>query len=315
MSSNLPPLRALQTFEAFGKTGTVQGAARALGVSSGAVSQQLRLLEEYAETPLFFREGRGISMTPAAVIYHEIVSQGFERLTRAKDFISAQRSSYNLTVTAMPTFMQRWLNPIIHRFQALSSGCTMHFVSTQCELEPDLMDQTFRLTYGPASGLYPHSRSMFRDHFFPACSPAFLSDHPEAMSDNGLKHLPLITVDWGTDKYIAPEWRSWFERDTGSTGHKKTSNSPRLRAAGVYSISSLALDAAIAGQGVVLAQAAFAHADLEAGRLMRLSSDAVAMPESYFICWGRMTLASESPCDFVKWILNEALAFENARLY
>lgn len=64
MTGTLPPLRDLQTFEAFGRLGSVTAAARALGGTPGAVSQQLRLLEDHAGLLLIVKEGRRATLTP-----------------------------------------------------------------------------------------------------------------------------------------------------------------------------------------------------------------------------------------------------------
>lgn len=299
MITTLPPLRALQAFEAFGRSGTVLGAARELGVTPGAISQQLRLLEEHAGVPLLLREGRRIAMTPAAMVYHELISQGFDRLMRAQDFIANHRMTEELMVSGLPTLLQKWLNPIIHRFQALAGEPSIRIVATHQEPDPQLMEQMFRLTYGRAAKRYPHSRALFADSCFPACSPAFRAAHPEAATPEGLARLPLIGIDWVLDDSTAPGWQDWF-------AHCGISARVPVRTVAVYSLSSLALEAAVSGQGVVLAQAAFAGADLEAGRLVRLSDDSLPMPESYFICWGATTLARRAARDFLNWAIVES---------
>ncbi|MDQ2066024.1 LysR family transcriptional regulator [Xinfangfangia sp. CPCC 101601] len=299
MSKGLPPLRALQAFDAFGRTSTVHGAARSLGVTPGAISQQLRLLEEHVGFPLLIREGRRIGLTPAARIYHEMIAQGFDRLTRASDFILAQRMSEDLVISGLPTLLQKWLHPIIHRFQAAAQDPSIRIVATHRETDPQLMDHGFRLTYGNAAARYPHSRLLFRDTCFPACSPEFLQAHPEAATDSGLMNVPLIEVDWGMGETASPTWTEWFARRG-----QRLSGQPKM--ATIYSLSSFGLEAAIAGQGVVLAQAAFAEADVESGRLIRLSDDAMPLNESYFICWGAASLARDVAREFLNWTIAQS---------
>ncbi|PTX50558.1 LysR family glycine cleavage system transcriptional activator [Gemmobacter caeni] len=306
MSTSLPPLRALQAFDAYGRTGTVHAAARSLGVTPGAISQQLRLLEDHAGLPLLLREGRRITMTPAAHIYHEMIAQGFDRLARAQEFISAQRVSEDLTVSGLPTLLQKWLNPMIHRFQANAPDTTLRIVATHRETEPQLMDLTFRLTYGMAASRYPHSRALFTDTCFPACSPEFLARHPEARTNKGLARLPLIGIDWGMDETAAPDWANWFAA-------QNTPVAGPMRTVAVYSLSSLALEAAAAGQGVVLAQASFAGPDLDSGRLVRLSDEVLPMPEAYFICWGLTTMTHKPARDFLNWVLSETKVNRDTR--
>jgi LysR family glycine cleavage system transcriptional activator len=295
----LPPLRALQAFDAFGRTGSVHSAARALGVTPSAISQQLRLLEDSLGIALISQEGRRVVMTPTARIYHDLISQGFDKLQRAQEFISSHRSAEELTVSGLPTLLQKWLNPIIHRFQAQGREPSIRIIATHQESDPQLMEQMFRLTYGSAAKRYPHSRLLFQDRCFPACSPEFLAAHPEAAAPEGLAQVPLIGIDWAMDESVAPRWEDWF----ALTGVK---NAPRAKIAAVYSLTSFALEAAVSGQGVVLAQAAFVQNDLETGRLVRLSDASLEMKEGYHICWGHNALTRNFAREFLNWTILES---------
>ena len=68
----LPPLRAMHAFECFGRHGSISAAARELNVTSGAVSQQIKILEDHLSTPLIMKDGRKASLTPLARSYHEL---------------------------------------------------------------------------------------------------------------------------------------------------------------------------------------------------------------------------------------------------
>lgn len=300
MNSALPPLRALQAFEAFGRLGSVNGAARALGVTPGAISQQLKLLEAHIGLPLFLKDGRRAILTPAARAYHDLVSQGFERLLLAQDYIASHRMNDELTISGLPTLLQKWLNPILHRFQASAGEVPIRIVATQQESDPRALEHSFRLTYGQAAQHYAHSRVLFTDRCFPVCSPDFLDRHPDAGDPAVLARLPLIEIDWGPGYPTVPHWSDWFAAQGAA--------SPPLRPVAVHSLSSLAIEAAAAGQGAVLAQASFVAADLRLGRLLRLSGNSLQMPEPYLICWGPMTLGRPSAREFLNWIMVETKA-------
>src|SRR5690606_5871910 len=91
-------------------------------------------------------------------------------------------------------------------------------------------------------------------------------------------------IDWGMDESAASRWSDWFAAEGVELAAP-------VRPVAVHSLSSAALESAVVGQGVVLAQSSFAAADLESGRLIRLSPRTIPMPESYFICWGPATLS------------------------
>lgn len=297
MNTALPPLRALQAFEAFGRLGSVNSAARALGVTPGAISQQLKLLEAHVGLPLFVKDGRRAVLTPAARSYHDLISKGFERLLLAQDYIASHRQNDELTVSGLPTLLQRWLNPLLPGFRAAAGDVPIRIVATHQESDPRTLEQGFRLTYGQAAQGYAHSRVLFTDRCFPVCSPGFLERHPDARDPAGLARLPLIDIDWGPAYASVPRWGGWFAAEgVSATG---------LRPVAVHSLSSLAIEAAAAGQGAVLAQASFVTDDLRSGRLLRLSDDSLKMPEPYLICWGPMTLGRPAARDFLNWLMIE----------
>lgn len=296
MAGQLPPLRALQAFEALGRLGSVNSAAQELGVTPGAVSQQIRLLEDHVAMTLVVKDGRGVSLTPQARVYLDFVTQGFDRLRLARDYIEAQKSGAEITISGLPTLMLKWLGPHLYRFQAETPEISVRLEATHREPDPKMLDQMFRLTYGQAANRYAHSRILFTDTCFPVCSPEFLARNPDATDPAHLPLLPLVDVDWGAAYADVPRWKDWFAQFGPGPG-------PGLRPIGVYSLSSLALEAAASGQGIALAQASFAEADLRLGRLVRLSEQSLPLPEAYYVCWGLQTLGHQVARDFLNWLM------------
>lgn len=300
----LPPLRALQAFEAFGRTGSVSGAARALGVTSGAISQQLKLLEAHVGVVLIVKDGRRVALSPAARGYHALIAQGFDRLALAQATIAGHRMREELTISGLPTLLHKWLNPIVHRFLTTADAPPLRFFATHSEPGPQLIEQMFRLTYGRAAQRYAHSRVLFTDICFPVCAPEFLARHPDATDPTVLARLPLIGIDWGAGYASVPRWDRWFAAQMTPGAEPPQA----VRPVTVHSLSGQAIDAAQSGLGAVLAQASFVAADLASGRLVRLSPAHLPMPESYAICWGQATLDRRMARDFLNWILVETRA-------
>lgn len=297
MAGQLPPLRALQAFEALGRLGSINAAAQELGVTSGAVSQQIRLLEDHVGLTLLVKDGRGVALTPQARAYLDFVVQGFDRLRQAGDYIRAQRTAAEITLSGLPTLLLKWLVPHLHRFQAETPEISVRLEATHREPDPRMLDQMFRLTYGQAAQRHAHARVLYTDSCFPVCSPDFLARHPGARDPAELARLPLIEVDWGAGFGEYPRWTDWFAL-CGLT--------PEVRPVGVYSLSGLALEAAAAGQGIALAQASFSETDLKLGRLVRLSDKSLPLPEAYYVCWGPQTLTHPVARDFLNWLLQVA---------
>lgn len=298
MRLNLPPLRALQAFEAFGRLGSVTAAARELGVTPGAISQQIKLLEDQLNTPLIMKDGRRAALAPKAHSYHGVLAAGFEKLRQAQVLLAQQASDLDIHVSGLPTLLSKWLQPRLHNFEARFGPASIRLEATHGEPEPEFLDHMFRLTYGSVSQAFPHARALFQDVCFPVCSPDFLKVHPQALDPVSLCEMPWVDIDWGPAYAGVPRLQTWL----AAQGLPK----PIKRAASIHSLSSSALEAVASGQGIGLAQMSFASADISLGRLIRLSQASIPMPEPYFICWGAFVLDDEKRRSFLNWVLSEA---------
>lgn len=300
MQSNLPSLRAMQAFESFGRLGSVNAAARELGVTPGAISQQIKLLEDQLQMPLIMKDGRRAALVPRAKSYHTMISTGFEKLRHAQLLMAQQASQLDIHVSGLPTLLSKWLQPRLHGFEARYGLSSIRLEATHGEPDPEFLNHMFRMTYGAVSNQFPHSRALFQDVCFPVCSTEFLKQHPQALDPENLPDLPWVDIDWGPAYTSVPRLGTWLQaQGLSAPKHKPTS---------VHSLSSSALEAVVAGQGIALAQLSFASVDLNLGRLVRISQKSLHMPEPYYICWGPMMLENEKPRNFLNWILAEAAA-------
>lgn len=276
----------------------MSAAARELGVTPGAISQQIKLLEEHLQMPLLVKDGRRASLSPGAKSYHAVLSVGFDKLKQAQNLLSQQVAELDVHVSGLPTLLLKWLNPRLHRFEACYGETSIRLEATHEEPDPEFLDHMFRLTYGTASNAFPHTVALFRDICFPVCSPGFLKERPDALEPETIATLPWIDIDWGRGYSSVPRLADWLaDQGLPNTEHKPMS---------VHSLSSSALEAAASGQGITLAQASFAKIDIELGRLVRMSDQTVMMPEPYYICWGSRMMANEKSKNFLNWVLSEA---------
>lgn len=298
MHSPLPPLRALQAFESFGRLGSVTAAAQELGVTAGAISQQIKVLETQLGMPLIMKDGRRASLAPAARSYHELLSVGFGKLKQAQGLLAERMSDREIGISGLPSLLLKWLNPRLYRFEVPHGAASFRLEGTHVEPEPQFLDRMFRLTYGTASEGHPHRRTLFHDVCFPVCAPEFLTRHPEARDLAALGSLPWVDIDWGPAYASVPRLGDWLAAQGVPA--------PAAKPASVHSLSGSALEAAANGQGVMLAQQSFASVDLGLGRLVRLSERTIPMPEAYHICWAPALLENDAARAFLNWILTEA---------
>ncbi len=286
----LPPLRALQVFDAVGRHGSLAAAAAELGISPGAVSQQIRLLEETLGLHLVERSGRGIALTRWGRLYLPKVTQAFIQLEDAQRALERERRGGELTVSTLPSLASKWLTPLLFEWQAQhpETAIRLHGADPEPRLDEGAVD--FRITYGEAARAHRQATVLFTDALLPVCRPGLALREPA-----DILALPLIGIDWAPDFVSPPTWPDWL-RLAGLHG-----SAPRP--ALTFTMSAQAIDAAIDGRGLVLAQYSMVAADLRHGRLVEPFRLRLPMPEPYWLAWGTGTLDRAQADLFKRWLL------------
>ncbi len=165
----------------------------------------------------------------------------------------------------------------------------------------------FRIGYGEP-GQYPeHSAVLFRDCVVPACSPGLLGvpgspGRVEQAAD--LMQYPLIRIDSRPKFDSPPSWDEWFEREGVSVEQAIV-----IRRS--FSSSSMAIQAAIDHQGVVLAQFSMISRDIDEGRLVIPWGSAMVLPSPYYLSWHPNTLQKAQCRAFQRWLMGRGRAQED----
>ncbi|RZJ05207.1 MAG: transcriptional regulator GcvA [Brevundimonas sp.] len=296
----LPPLNALKAFEATARRGGVSLAAQELGVTPGAVSQQIRLLEDHAGAPLMRREGSGLALTELGVRLQPVLSDAFDHLKRAADVIYGPTRRQSLSVSVPPSFAQRWLAPRMARFSAAHPEIEV-WISADMQLA-DIAGGRVDVAIRYGRGDYPGVRSetLLDAGVIPVCSPRLLEDaHPLRTPADLGRHV-LIHVDRGPFEEPTPDWTAWLR--SRRLDHVDGRSGPR------YVHTALAIEDAVHGRGVALAPRAFVSADIAAGRLVAPFADGYLETDmAYRIVTRRGGLREEASV-FVAWLRVEAAA-------
>jgi len=256
----LPPLKALQAFEAAARLKSFKAAASELHVTPAAVSQQIRGLEEMIGTALFHRLPREIALTEAGARAAPVLAEGFRRIADGATLMRASPDDRTLTVSVSPSLCSRWLVPRLHRFKAACPGIALRLDATDVNatFAGDGVDCAIRYGRGHYSGL--ESVLLRRDTYVPVCSPRFLDENGPFRAPGDLARRSLIHLLWSTEPEATPSWSEWLR----AAGVSETSVPPGP----TFSADSMALQAALDGQGVALASRLLAEDDLRHGRLV-----------------------------------------------
>ncbi len=289
----LPALTALRAFEAAARHESFSRAATELFVTHGAVSHQVRALEEELGQPLFARNGKRVSLTPAGRVYAERVRDALLQIAEATRALQAGTRDKRLTISTMPSFAARWLTPRIGSFIERHPELDVELMSsnTLVDFARDEVDVALRMGSGDYPGLYVER--LLDDVFFPVCSPNFLGGKLPPRPED-MQGLTLLRGE-------GDPWRPWFE----AAGL----DWPEPRKGLMFEDSSLLLQAAAEGQGIALIRSSLAYNDLLSGRVVRLFDVSIPCPWLlYFVCAPAM-LDTPKVQAFRNWLLPEIAAF------
>jgi LysR family transcriptional regulator, glycine cleavage system transcriptional activator len=309
-SHRFPPLNALRAFEAAARHLSFKVAARELFVTPGAVSHQVKLLEEYLGVQLFRRLTRALELTAEAHSLLPRVQEGLAALTEAVERLRAREDAPALTVIAPPNFAARWLVPRLARFTAAHPSVELHIASRPTMIDgrgdsavmplADAREDTPMAMIRFGDGRYPgaHVDEVFSAVYVPVCSPALTRAQHPLRKPADLRFHTLLHDDTVTEEGARPSWSDWLGA-VGIEGVDAT-RGPH------FSDASLAFEAALEGLGVALAMKPLVATEIEAGRLVVPFNITAPATYAYYLVTPEGSEASGTVADFRRWLLAEA---------
>ncbi|WP_281973197.1 LysR substrate-binding domain-containing protein [Ruegeria faecimaris] len=283
--ADLPPLNGLRAFEVSGRRLSFRAAADELGVTQGAVAQQVRLLEAHLEVTLFERVPKGLEFTSVGRSYHARISVAFASLRSATAELKPEPDKVIISVT--PTFAARWLIPNLPDFAESHPEIDLRIMATEkvSSFHSDGIDLAVRQG-SPPFGAALRAALIFRQEVIAVAAPEFISDAFDSLTPDDLASLPKIhdTHDlW--PRYLA---------DLGV--RDKSQRGLRL------SQTALAVDAAIARQGVALVSRFMVSRDLEAGRLVEVGAARDIGGSDFYLLIERSAANQHAVMQVVNWL-------------
>jgi LysR family transcriptional regulator, glycine cleavage system transcriptional activator len=296
MARHLPPLNALRAFEAAARHLSFTKAARELHVTQAAVSHQIKGLEEYLGVPLFHRHRKAVLLTEAGQLCLPGLRDGFDRLAAAVDSIRNLDSANVLTVTTPPSFAAKWLVPHLDQFRKAHPDFEVRIDASTNLVDFERENVDVAIRYG--SGSYPglESELLFEIEVFPVCSPRLCKGRHGLRTPPDLKFHTLLHTEWRA-RGEEPDWRMWLL--AAGAADVDWTRGPQ------FNDVTVAIQAAIEGQGVALGRGALVAADLKAGRLVRPFKLSVAGRFRYYLVYPAAALKRPKVAAFRDWLLRE----------
>jgi LysR family glycine cleavage system transcriptional activator len=292
MRRRLPNLNALRAFEAAARHLSFTKAAAELNVTQGAVSHQVKALEADLGLSLLHRERQRLALTDAGRDLLEVTREAFDGLAAGTENLLDRQNAGVLTVSMSPNFAAKWLVPRLGRFVAAHPDIDLRVAASMQHVDFAREDVDLAIRHG--EGLWPglHVTRLCSEELFPVCSPKLANGSAPIRQPRDLRLHTLLHNDG------QQTWRQWLE----AAGADEVDPSRGV----TFNQASMAIDAAIDGQGVALSRSALVALDLLAGRLVRPFDIRFAAPFAYYVVCPKVAAKKPKIAVFRAWLIAEA---------
>ncbi|MFM5885854.1 MAG: LysR substrate-binding domain-containing protein [Novosphingobium sp.] len=288
----LPPLKALKGFEAATRHQSIRDAAEELCLTHPAISHQVQLIEEALGVALFRQEGRHIVSTEEGRVLYPFVRLAFESLLEGVEAVRRQALDQPLRVQTYVTASIRWLAKLVPGFLQDHPEIKLTLSTSGVEWKFDDLHADVGLIYceqEPDPAKF-HWVPLFDYALYPVCSPALAARMGPGPSPEALAKQPLVAI------YTEPQnWQNWFQGIGADVGPQ----TPYL----MVDTLAVALEMAIAGEGIALVNGPFVEVDIADGRLVIPVEERLVCPGSWGLICRSSSKDSPRVRAFFAWII------------
>ena len=288
-------LLALRAFAEVGRCGSVKLAAKSLGVTPGAVSQQVKGLEQRFGVALFERKNREMCLTADGLRLLEPLSTGFRQINDAVGLLAPLLCGREiLTVSTTSSLAVSWLIPRLGRFSVRHPEIDVRVETTPslADLRHDGVDVALRHGTGVYAGL--EAVRLLTPRLICVVSPVLAAGRPKIVTPTECLSYPRLQ---DRDRCI---WSAWF----GAHGIRMTDE--QARSGPSFENDLLLIHAVIAGQGLAIVRDIYAEEELRAERLTLVSKDTLPTDASYFFVASPQAMGKPKVAKFRSWITSES---------
>jgi LysR family transcriptional regulator, glycine cleavage system transcriptional activator len=302
----LPSLSTLRSFEEASRTLSFTKAAQNLHVTQGAISRQIRLLEEYLGAPLFMRHHHRLEITSAGKRLLPTLQAAFDSIANTLDAIRCDPSNSLLSVNAAPTLATRWLTPKLREFQIIHPDLRISVTNEYGALNGNERNEDCQIRFGLEALPGAQSTLLMRERHVLVGSARQFSEAPanaDALCTLLTTHPWLYILD--IDRRLLV-WEAWLE-----SAQLDVPLAPR----GELEFSTLdqVIHAAVAGLGIAVADRQMIERELEEGALIQLSPLEVVGPSGYWFEVRPEVQDTPRVRKFSDWIANQMIATQQVQ--
>jgi len=292
----LPPLQTLRAFESAARLASFTRAAHELNLTQGAISRQIRNLEQRLGVALFVRGDRGVHLTPSGVHYRTAIREALDRIARATATVSVSEEAAPITVGTTSAIASLWLMPRLTGFRRAEPTLDIRVLASDRDFERASDEVDLVIEYDRAARTGDGVTRLFDESVFPVCSPEYLRGRPPPAGLDDLLDETLLVLD---DDH--PDWLGWEEwlRAVG------VEHRPRRRSVRMNSYPLL-LQAAVAGQGIALGWRHLVDDFLATGSLVPVLSTPDVAPGAFYLGVTRPAAPDTPVARLRDWLVESA---------
>ena len=290
----------LQVFACAARHLSFTRCADELHVTPGAISQQMRQLEERLGFALFHRVGRGLELTAEGQRLAIVANEVHSRVDDELRLLHSGRIGGVFKLRCIPSFLSKWLMPRLPQLEQAFPDIQLRIIAE--DSSGSLRDDDFDLAIDLNDGSYPGlmTTSLLEEELFPVCSPALQAGKPPLDTPSQLVHYPLlhdITAWRGSYEYA--EWEFYLNA-IGASGID-------VRRGHTFNRNHLTIEAAIMGMGVAIARKALITNELEEGSLIIPFGHPIAARKKYVLVYREGALQTPARRAVHDWLVEQAL--------
>jgi len=288
---NLPSLNALATFEAVARHQSLTLAANELGVTPGAVSRQIKLLETEIGNELLVRQHKKVYCNQNGQLLYESLRLCFSNLSKTINEFSKNDDAFTFSLGSTTAFSSLWLMPRLSQFWKKYPHVHINHILSDKNDDSSYDSVDINIRYGLEKLKKYDSTQLFADEIYPVCSPKLAKKYKNIDSPSQLIKLPLLQLHH--DDKTWTDWRQWLS-------HFKIT-SP-LNNVSSYNNYIIALQAAQDSQGILLGWDRLVQPLINEGKLTRILKVSYKSPGAYYLYLNKKKKLNTGSTLFVKWL-------------
>ncbi|MBB4038451.1 LysR family glycine cleavage system transcriptional activator [Microvirga flocculans] len=290
----LPSMSLLRAFEAAARLQSFTAAAAELNLTQGAISRQIRVLEELLGSNLFLRERQTVRLTSAGETYAREIREALKRISSATLSFRANPKGGTLNLAILPTFGTRWLTPRLPRFLSANPGITVNLATRLAPFDFNLEQADAAIHFGAPDWPGAELELLMSETVVPVCSPSLLDAYKFERPGDLLK-APLLHLVSRPDA-----WEHWFEAQDALTEPLHGMLFDQL---------ATAAQAAISGLGIALLPAFLIEDELKRRDLVPAIDLPMRSAGQYYLAWPSSRSSYWPLVEFRQWIVRETQEF------